>query len=65
MKIEAVSAAETDLNCFRCDALGISTPTILKGSPFIKAEGDNGVKGSACMDCYDRLAEEIEEGPHE
>lgn len=52
-----VSEAPRDLFCFRCQQLGITTPTILAGDHYISVKLQN---GAACLDCWNRLTEEVQ-----
>lgn len=46
--------------CFRCSSLGLPAEGIAIGESFVAIESD-GKKECACMDCFSRLFEEIEE----
>jgi hypothetical protein len=55
-----ICTATEDMECFRCNDLGISTKTILRGDDYVWLDSPRGVS-CACLDCWDRLLEEIEE----
>jgi hypothetical protein len=57
MTATLIPRAECDLFCWRCVTLGIPTPTILEGTPYVKAQVGPRVR-IACVDCWERLQEE-------
>ena len=61
MEIYKIIARE-DLKCFRCNHLGIKNPTILKDNECFQIHANN-KHDFACIDCMDRLLEEISISP--
>lgn len=59
----ALRTADEAKNCWRCKQLGIEEKTINEGDYFIAMLADDVEQGSACMDCFLRLQEELEEQP--
>lgn len=49
--------------CFRCAQLGIATATIQPGEEHIATFFDGVMQSNkSCMDCYDRMVEELTKG---
>jgi hypothetical protein len=51
--------APNDMICARCADIGIPTPTILAGDEYFTLDGLK--RSFGCMDCFDRLFEEVNE----
>lgn len=49
----------THQTCFRCKQLGIREGNILPGEEHFVVKGER--ESRACMDCFERLQEEIEQ----
>lgn len=45
--------------CFRCEEIGLGEHTILPFERHARIEDDEGKVSFACLDCYQRLTDEI------
>lgn len=58
----AIKHARADKFCLRCESLGIPTPTILADMDYVAFKPDTDNEACCCMDCFERLHLEYEEG---